>query len=279
MALIRGKDTVERLEKQYGVMLEELGEMQPNLAIMRVGDKADDIAYENGAVKRMEKYGIASRRVTLPAGASTKETVEALKKLNEDKTVHGILILQPLPKQIDSQEVILNIAPEKDIEGLSPANVSDLFYDQGKGFVPCTAEAVMQMIETMEIDLKGKKVVIIGRSQVVGKPLALLMIAKQATVTVCNSKTPDMPSVTKQADIVVVAAGVPKLLDASYITENTIVIDVGTNVDENGKLCGDVDFDSVEPVAKAVTPVPGGVGGVTTCVLAGHIIKAAMNQR
>lgn len=274
MRIIDGKKTVERLSTNDVVMIDTLGGQTPLLAIIRVGEKADDIAYEKGAAKRMKKYGIDVQHIVLNEAISQEDFIQTLQKQNQDKAVNGILILQPLPKQIDFAKVVATIDPHKDVEGLSALNVSSLFYGFPNGYTPCTAQAVMETIETERINLAGQNVVIIGRSTVVGKPLALMMMQKQATVTVCNSKTNDIQAITKKADIVISAIGKPRIITADYVCEKTIVIDVGTNVDEQGIFCGDVDFDSVAPIVKAITPVPGGVGGVTTYILARNVLRA-----
>ena len=250
----------------------------PTLAIVRVGERGDDIAYENGAVKRCEKVGVSVSRVVLTESITQDELLKKIADLNYDSTVHGVLILMPLPKHLDGEVVRQALAPGKDVDGITDGSLAGVFTGSGRGFAPCTAQACIEILDHYGIDCKGKRAVVIGRSLVVGKPVAMLLMAKNATVTICHTKSVDMPSVTKNAEILIVAAGKAKAIGAEYLNENQVVIDVGINFSE-GALCGDVDFETALPIVSSITPVPGGVGTVTTSVLVNHVVEAAKRQR
>ncbi len=247
----------------------------PKLAIVRLGQKPDDLAYERGAKRTCERTGVACETFELPEDAPETTVLEMIARLNGDSSVHGILVLQPLPKHVDVTKVRMLIDPAKDIDGMSPLNSARVFEGDPKGFSPCTPTAVMEMIHHYGIELKGKKVVVLGRSLVVGKPAAMLLLGEHATVTICHSRTKDLAGEARQADVLVAAIGRPRMVTKDFVKPGAIVIDVGINVDENGKLCGDVDYDSSAENASMITPVPGGVGSVTTMVLAKHVVRAA----
>lgn len=259
---------------QQADALKEAG-IQPSLTIIRVGNKEDDLAYERGAKKRMELIGIDCKVLELPEKISQSEFEEAFQKVNTDESVHGILLFQPLPEQLDVEPIKKMIDPNKDIDCMSAVNTAKVFAGDPTGFAPCTAEAVMVMLDHYQIPLEGKNVTIVGRSMVVGKPLAMLMMNKNATVTIAHSRTKDLAEACKKADVVVAAVGRAKMIKKEMIAEDAVVVDVGINVDENGKLCGDVDYEDVFPVASYISPVPRGVGSVTTTVLAEHVLRAA----
>lgn len=249
--------------------------VQPVINIVRIGNRSDDLAYERGARKRMESVGVEMKITELPEDISQADFVKAFRKVNEDKTVHGIMLFRPLPKHLDESEIASIINPIKDVDCMSPVNIAKVFMGDEGVFAPCTAKAVMEMLAHYEVDLSGKNVVIVGRSMVVGKPLAMLMLKKNATVTVCHTRTVDLAEKCRRADVVVAAAGRAGMITGDMISRGTVVVDVGININEEGKLCGDVEFESVEPQASYISPVPGGVGGVTSSVLASHVIKAA----
>ncbi len=275
--LLKGAAVVEALNQESAEMvkhLEQLG-VSPTLAIVRVGEREDDIAYERGATKRCEKVGVAVKQVTLSGDCSEAELIETLEGLNADDQVHGILLFRPLPKYMDEDRVRNIVAPNKDIDGITDLSLAGVFTGVETGFAPCTAQACMEILDFYGIETKGKRAVVIGRSLVVGKPAALMLISKNATVTVCHTRTIDMPAVCRQGEIVIVSAGRPGIVDASYLSEGQVVIDVGINVTEDGNLVGDVDFEAAEPLVGAITPVPGGVGTVTTSVLVKHVVQAA----
>lgn len=202
----------------------------------------------------------------------------AVDRVNNDDNIHGVLIFRPLPKHLDEAAVIKALSPEKDVDGITDGSMVGVFAGTNQGFPPCTPWACMEILDHYGIDCTGKKAVVIGRSLVVGKPAAMMLLKKNATVTICHTKTKDMPSVVKEADIVIVAAGRAGIVDDTYLRNGQVVIDVGINVNEEGKLCGDVDYAKAEPIVEAITPVPGGVGSVTTSVLVGHVVEAAMRK-
>lgn len=279
MQVLKGAEVSAKIKEEVSQMLKSIEAAQkevPKLAIVRVGENPDDMSYERGAVKKMESFGLRVGRYVFPGDISDEKFKAEFQKINEDPDVTGILLLRPLPKQICEADIEKMIAPEKDLDGISPANIAKVFAGDTSGFAPCTAEAVIEVLKANQLPIAGKRVTIVGRSMVVGKPLAMLMLKENATVTVCHTKTKDLPGTCRQADILVAAAGRAKMLNGNYVGQDAVVIDVGINVDENGKLCGDVDFDSIQEKASAATPVPGGVGAVTTAVLAKHLVLAAM---
>jgi len=247
----------------------------PTLAIVRVGERGDDIAYERGATKRGESVGVEVRHVQIPADATQEELLARIDGINKDDSIHGVLLFRPLPKHMDDSAICAALAPEKDVDGITDGSLAGVFAGKEMGFAPCTAQACMEILNHYGIDLKGKKAVVIGRSLVVGKPAAMMLIQKHATVTVCHTRTVDMPAVCREAEILIVAAGRAKVVGKDYVSPGQVVIDVGINVDEDGNLCGDVDFGQVEPIVGAITPVPSGVGTVTTSILIDHVIAAA----
>ena len=257
--------------------LKEKG-VTPTLGIVRVGERGDDLSYERGAVKRCETLGVAYEKFLLPADCTQEELMAVIDQVNKNDAIHGVLIFRPLPKHLDEAAVIKALDPEKDVDGITDGSMVGVFAGTNQGFPPCTPQACMEILDYYNVDCTGKKAVVVGRSLVVGKPAAMMLIKKNATVTVCHTRTVDMPSVVKEADIVIVAAGRAGVVDASYVREGQIVIDVGINVNAEGKLCGDVDYASVEPIVEAITPVPGGVGSVTTSVLIGHVVEVAKRK-
>ena len=252
--------------------------VKPTLGIIRVGERPDDLSYERGATKRCETLGVEYKKYLLPADVSQEELLKVIDEVNKDENIHGVLMFRPLPKHIDQTLVENALCAEKDVDCQTDASLGGVFTGKKVGFPPCTPQACMEILDHYGIDSTGKKAVVIGRSLVVGKPAAMMLIKKNATVTVCHTRTVDMPSVTREADILVVAAGRAGVVGADYVAPGQIVIDVGINVNEEGKLCGDVDYAAVEPIVDAITPVPGGVGSVTTSVLVGHVVEAAMRK-
>lgn len=247
----------------------------PCLTIIRIGERPDDLSYERGAKKRMELTGIECRVKELPEDISQEEFEGEFRKVNVDETVHGILLFRPLPAHLDEKPVRKMINPYKDVDCMSDVNLAKVFAGDQSGFAPCTAEAVMEMLEHYGIDVCGKKVTVVGRSMVVGRPLAMLMLQKNATVTVCHTRTAELAETCRNADILVAAAGRAKMITSDMIGEGAIVADVGINADAEGKMCGDVDYEGALEKASFISPVPRGVGSVTTSVLALHVIKAA----
>ncbi|MDR0654445.1 MAG: bifunctional 5,10-methylenetetrahydrofolate dehydrogenase/5,10-methenyltetrahydrofolate cyclohydrolase [Synergistaceae bacterium] len=249
--------------------------IKPTLAIVRVGEKPDDISYERTAQKRCAAVGVEARGVTLPEDCGQDRLIETLRGLNSDKSVHGVLLFRPLPKYMDDDAVRNSLASEKDVDGITDASLAGVFAGIKRGYPPCTAQACMEILDFYGVELKGKRATVIGRSLVVGKPAAMMLIGRHATVTVCHTRTIDMPSVCRNAEILVVSAGRPAIIDREYLSPGQTVIDVGINVLDDGSLRGDVNFADAAEIAAAVTPVPGGVGTVTTSVLVSHVVDAA----
>ena len=265
----------QRIEDKNAGLIEK--GVVPCLAIVRVGERPDDLAYERGALKRFEGLGIRVKVVALPETIAQEAFEREFAEVNADTTVHGILLLRPLPKSLDEEPVKRMIDPDKDVDCMCAVNIAKVFMGDESGYAPCTPRAVVELLKHYEIPLQGKRVALVGRSMVVGKPLAMLLLKENATVTICHTKTQDLPSECRRADIVIAAAGAAGMVTKDFITKDTIVIDVGINDDGAGGICGDVVFEEVEPLASAITPVPGGVGSVTTSVLAIHTLKAAEN--
>lgn len=276
--LLKGKEVAQAINERSKKDIEILKSkgIIPTLAILRVGEKPDDISYEKGAIKRCSEVGVNVKSIVLSNDIDSESFFITLDSLNNDNSIHGILMLRPLPKQIDDEKARLSIKPEKDVDGCTNGSLSGVFTNIDYGFAPCTAQAAIETLDYYNIDVKGKNVVIVGRSLVVGKPLSMMLLNKNATVTICHTKTQDIPSITKKADIIITATGMMESFNADYFNSNQIVIDVGISWnDTKQKLCGDVLFDDVEPVVDAITPVPGGVGSVTTSVLVSHVVEAA----
>ena len=280
MPLIKGGECAKSIRKeieQNCLALKAEG-VAPKLAILRVGQREDDIAYERSAMKKAEQMGIEVRHVVLEEQSSTAQCLQAVQALNDDPSVHGILLFRPLPRHIEEERVVESLLSEKDIDGMTRQNLAKVFVDDQTGFAPCTAEAVVRLLAYEKIELQGKNIAVIGRSLVVGKPLSMLLLHKNATVTLCHSKTAHLPEVCANADILVAAVGRAKMVNRHYVKPGAVVVDVGINVDETGALCGDVDTQDVEKTA-AVTPVPGGLGGVTSWLLLEHVVRAAQMRR
>ena len=275
--ILKGAPVAEALTQKLITDVEYLKEkgVVPTLAIVRVGERGDDIAYERGATKRSEKIGIDVKHFLLPEDTNQDTLIKTLEDINVDKSIHGVLLFRPLPKHFDDNTVRNALSPEKDIDGITDASMAGVFTQNGLGYPPCTPAACMEVLDFYNIETTGKNAVVIGRSLVVGKPAAMMLIAKNATVTVCHTKTSDMPSVCKDADILIVSAGRAGVVDKEYLSEGQTVLDVGINVDDEGKMCGDVNFTDAEAIACNITPVPGGIGTVTSTVLAKHVVEAA----
>lgn len=275
MIILKGAEVSAKIKEEVQEMLGRLEGRIPKLAIVRVGEKPDDLSYERGAIKKMAAFGLEAESYAFGEDIGDKEFKEEFKRINEDPEVAGILLLRPLPKQIREKDIENMIDPAKDLDGICPVNIAKVFAGDTSGFAPCTAEAVVEVLKANNIPIAGKRAVIVGRSMVVGKPLAMLLMKENATVTVCHTKTVDLPGTCKNGEILIAAAGRARMLNGDYVGPDAVVIDVGINVDENGKLCGDVDFESIGEKAAMATPVPGGVGAVTTAVLARHLTRAA----
>lgn len=245
------------------------------LAVIQVGNDPASCVYVGNKKKACAYIGIKSLSYELPYETTEEELIALIEKLNNDDSVHGILVQLPVPEHINEKNIINAISPKKDVDGFHPASVGALSIGE-KGFVSCTPAGIIQLLKRSNIEIAGKECVVIGRSNIVGKPMAMLLLRENGTVTICHSKTKDLKEVCKRADILVVAIGRPKMIDASYVKDGAVVIDVGIHRDENNKLCGDVDYASVEPVASAITPVPGGVGPMTIAMLMNNCVEAGM---
>ena len=273
MEELRGKEIVEAIRSECLSFVQKEACL-PTLAVLRVGEKEADMSYERSIKKRFQDFGLEVKDYHLEENCSNQEFQEVFCFLNEDPEIDGILVFRPLPSQIDEEEMLRKMKKEKDVDGITRENLAGLLLQDPDAFAPCTAEAVMELCKYYKIPLSGKEVCIIGRSLVVGKPLSVLMLNADATVTVCHSKTENSKEVAKRADVLVTAIGKAKAIGSSYCKEGATVIDVGINVDKDGNLCGDVDYDTVKTVAEKLSPVPGGLGAVTTAVLAKHVVKA-----
>lgn len=279
MKRLAGKEVADKIVEELKVKVEELKSkgVNPKLAILRVGERSDDLAYERGVLKRFESAGVEVEVTSLPVDVSQEELDKTFDAINNDPKVHGILVFRPLPKPLSDEHMRKTIDSGKDSDFMDNRNME--FVLSGKSdAAPCTAEAVMALIKHYGIDTKGKKVTVVGRSLVIGKPVALLLITANATVTVCHTKTENIQQECKNADIIVACCGVAKMITPDYVKPGQIVIDVGMNVDSEGKLCGDVDYEKVSEIVDAITPVPGGVGSITTAILLKHVVNNAERQ-
>ena len=274
--IIYGSEIAKNIKADIKSRVDEIvasGKRKPCLCVILVGDDPASISYVKGKEKACAEIGFASKMITLPQETSEEELLDIVKECNNDDSIDGILVQLPLPKHINAHNIIINIDPNKDVDGLHPLNVAKLYQSQD-GFVPCTPQGIMQILKQANVSLAGKHVVVIGRSHLVGSPVARLLLNENATVTMCHSYTQDLSSITKLADILVVCVGKPRMITKEYVKEGAVVIDVGVNRDENGKLCGDVDFDNVKEKCSLITPVPKGVGPMTICMLLVNTLKA-----
>lgn len=274
MLELRGKKVSDGIKEYVSKELETLS-FVPKLAIVRVGENPDDMSYERGATKKLKSFGLDVASYVFPQDISDEDFKKAFKDINEDDEVTGILLLRPLPRTINEKDIENMIDPKKDLDGISPINIAKVFAGDTSGFSPCTAEAVIEVLKAYDIELTGKRVTVVGRSMVVGKPVSMLLLKENATVTMTHTRTVNLKKTCSDAEIVIAAAGRAKMLNSDYCGQDAVMIDVGINVNENGKLCGDVDYSTLDGKASAATPVPGGVGTVTTAVLAKHLIQAA----
>lgn len=274
--IIDGKAISTAIKEELKVKVAEMKQNGQNacLAVIQVGNDPASSVYVNNKKKACEFIGIESRAFELPESTTQEELLSIIKQLNEDENVNGILVQLPLPKHIDEDLVIKTISPAKDVDGFHPQSVGALCIGQ-EGYVSCTPAGIIQLLKRSNIEIAGKECVIIGRSNIVGKPMSLLMLRENATVTITHSKTKDLKEVCKRADILIVAIGRPKMITADYVKEGAVVIDVGIHRNENNKLCGDVDFESVAPHCQAITPVPGGVGPMTIAMLMNNCVESA----
>lgn len=278
MVLLKGAEVSAKIQKEVERQLEAMDGYVPVLAVVRVGERPDDLSYEKSALSRMKKFGMKGISFAFPEDVSMEKFRKEFARINEAPEIDGILLLRPLPAQLDEKEIERMICPEKDLDGICPENIAKVFAGDETGFAPCTAEAVIRLLKAYEIPMEGKRAVIVGRSMVVGRPLSMLLLKENATVTVCHTRTKNLKEICRQGEILVAAAGRARMLGGEFVGEGAVAVDVGINVDENGTLCGDMDLDSVEKKASMATPVPGGIGAVTTAVLAEHLVRAAAGR-
>jgi methylenetetrahydrofolate dehydrogenase (NADP+)/methenyltetrahydrofolate cyclohydrolase len=274
--LINGKEVAQAVRnelKQEVIRLKEQG-IVPGLTVVLVGNDPASETYVRGKIRASEEVGIHSNLVRMSEEAPEEELLELVKKLNEDPSVHGILVQLPLPAHMDPNKVIATISPEKDVDGFTSINMGNLVVGL-EGMIPCTPYGIMELLKRSGIETEGKHAVVVGRSNIVGKPISLLLQRANATVTMCHSRTRDLPSFTRQADILVVAVGMAEMITAEHVKPGVVVIDVGMNRNREGKLVGDVNFAEVAPLASAITPVPGGVGPMTIAMLMKNTVTAA----
>ena len=276
--ILKGKPVVDALNDELKNRSDALtaAGTAPTLAIVRLGERPDDMAYERGALKRAEKTGVAVKQFIFPADMTQDELLEQIDAINKDASIHGVLMFRPLPKHIDDEIVRNALAPEKDVDGITDISQAGVYAGVAKGFPPCTAEACIEILDYYGYDMTGKNVAVIGRSQVIGKPVAMMLIKKNSTVTVCHTRTKNTADICRDKDVIIAAAGHLGTVQNDFLSEGQVVIDVAINFTEDGKMCGDVaDFDAASEIVAAITPVPGGVGSVTTSMLMKHVIEAA----
>ena len=275
--LLTGKEVSNAVKERVAEGVKTLAQsgITPTLAILRVGERPDDLSYERSAIKVAATLGIEVRSIVLPADATQEQIEAAIDGINDDASIHGCLMFRPLPKGIDETALCNRLDARKDMDGIGLSSLADIFAGTGQGYAPCTAQACIEICDYYNVPVQGKRVVVIGRSLVIGKPVSMLFLQRNATVTICHSRSENLAEITREADVVVCATGRAKAYDARYFSAGQTVIDVGINVDDQGNLCGDVDFDSVEPIVATITPVPRGVGSVTTALLMEHVVKAA----
>ena len=278
--ILKGAPVVAAMNERNAALCEQLKAkgITPTLAVVRVGEREDDLSYERGVIARCGKVGVEVKQFLLSADASQDDLLKVIAEVNAEDTIHGCLLFRPLPKQFNDRTVRAALAPEKDIDGITDDSLAGVFTNTDLGYAPCTAQSCLEILKYYNIPLSGRRAVVVGRSLVVGKPAAMMLDRENATVTICNSRTKNLPAICKEADVVVVAMGKMGAVGADCLRESQTVVDVGIHVNEKGKLCGDVKFSEAEPVVDAITPVPGGVGTVTTSVLVGHVVQAAVKK-
>ena len=275
--ILKGAPVVAAMNEANAARCEALKAkgITPTLAVVRVGAREDDLSYERGVTARCGKVGVAVRQYLLPADAAQEQLLDVIAGINADPAIHGCLLFRPLPKQFDDRTIRAALSPEKDIDGITDGSLAGVFTNTAIGYPPCTAQACLEILRHYDLPLSGKRAVVVGRSLVVGKPAAMMLDRQNATVTICNSRTQNLPALCREADILVVAMGRMGFIGGDCLREGQVVVDVGIHVNAEGKLCGDVRFAEAEPVVGAITPVPGGVGTVTTSVLVSHVVDAA----
>lgn len=276
--ILYGKEVTAAINARTAANVETLKKLDitPTLGIIRMGNRPDDLAYENSLKKRCSRLGLGVKLFALSESDSTDSLLRIIEQANSDADIHGVLIFMPLPAHVDRQKAADALDPAKDIDGITIGSMAGIYSGRDIGFAPCTPKACMEMLDYYGIDCAGRRAVVVGRSLVVGKPAALMLTKRNATVTICHTKTADLASVIKEADIVIAAAGKAGSVGADCIREGQIIIDVGINLSPDGGICGDVDLAAAVDTVEAITPVPGGVGTVTTAVLLENVTKAAI---
>ena len=277
-----GKPVADRMTEENRKIAQQLRQrgIAPTLAILRIGERPGDLAYERGAVKRAEMTGVDVRHIVFDPSVSQELLLAEIDRLNGDESIDGVLMLRPLPDTIDEKYVCEQLSPAKDVDGITSGSMAGVFMDTDQGFPPCTAQACMDMLDHYGVELKGKRVLVMGRSLGIGKPVAMMAMKRHATVTVIHSRTrqEDLAKAGRDAEVVIAAMGRAKMVGPDILGEDQVILDVGINTDEQGQLCGDVDYEAVFPRAAMITPVPGGVGSVTTAVLMKHVLQAASGR-
>ncbi len=275
--ILKGKEVVDAVNEKLRaevLLLKEKG-VTPTLGIIRVGAKVEDVSYEKGAIKCAESIGVDVKKYLFKENITQEQLLNVIAAINLDLTVHGVILFRPLPDHIDDNTIRKALLASKDVDGITDQSMAGVYTGTHLGYPPCTPRACIEILDHYGIDITGKKVAVIGRSLVVGRPAAMMVLGKNGTPIICHTKTQDMKDICKSADVLIVSAGQAKTIGPEYLNENQVVIDVGINMNEEGKLCGDVDFDAAQNIVKAITPVPGGVGRVTTSLLMMHVIDAA----
>lgn len=275
--VLLGKEVADVLTEELIERVAKLKDngVEPTLAIVRLGAEADDLSYERGALKRAERVGVKVNVHELARDLSQEDLEQVILDINADDSVHGCLVFRPLPQQIDEEKIGAMLASKKDIDGFTDGSLAGVFKGEDSGFAPCTAEAAIAILKHYNVNLNGARAVVLGRSLVIGKPVAMMLLQENSTVTICHSRTKEIAKAAKDADVLIAAVGQAKMVTPEFCNPGQVIIDVGINVDEEGKLLGDVDYDAVEPLVKAITPVPRGVGSVTTSILMKHVVEAA----
>lgn len=274
--ILKGNVVAAQIKEDMKNEIEKLSEKGkiPTLGIVRLGSNPDDISYERSIIKNCEKAGINSKVIEKELEMTTEELVDLMKELNNDDEISGVLVFRPLPKHIDESKIREALSPNKDVDCMHPLNLAKIFEGDMTGFQPCTPRAAMEILLYNNVELEGKNVVVVNRSMVLGKPLVMMLLEKNATVTICHSRTKNLHEITSKADVVVTALGKAKFFDKKYFNENSICIDVGVSMDEDGKLSGDINYPEVSEMVSMITPVPGGVGAVTTSLLLSQVVEA-----
>lgn len=278
MALIlKSKPVIDEMAAQIVPRVEKIKTwgVDPTLAIVRVGQRPDDLSYERTAIKRATSLGIATRVFEMDEFVTQFELCSQIQRINQDASIHGCLLFRPLPDFMDEKRICDELHMKKDVDGISTASLGAVFTDSFEGFAPCTAVACVKTLDHYHLPIEGKHVVVVGRSLVIGKPVAMLLLKRNASVTICHSRTDDLANIMRSADIVICATGRARAYGVECFKPGQVVLDVGINFDTNGVLCGDVDYDEVEPIVAAITPVPGGIGSVTTSTTMEHTLIAA----